>query len=113
MLTAKTYSPFPVPSSPSPHRAPHLTPSQLQAWRHAHELTQVRLASLLSASLSAIKSWEGGARPIPAWLPIALGWYETMKRYQDGTRTRVKRLRQRRADRELAEKGLPDPKQFL
>ncbi len=103
----------PALTSPGPAITPIMSPSQIQAWRHEHGLTQRQLAHLVGAGLSTVKGWEGGYHPAPPLLPIALGWYETMKRYQDGTRTRVKRLRQRRADREIAEKGLPDPKQFL
>lgn len=46
----------------------------LRAHREAVGLrTQQALADETGASLDAVKSWEAGRRPIPAWLPRYLG----------------------------------------
>lgn len=42
---------------------------RLRVLRDAVGLTQEGLATETGASADAVKSWEAGRRPIPAWLP--------------------------------------------
>ena len=108
----KPVPPLSAPIAP-PDPASHMSPAQLQTWRWEHCFTQAQLGSLLGCPANTIQCWEAGRRPIPAYLPIVLGWYSALRNYRDAARTRVRRMRKRRADREIAERGLPDPEEFL
>ena len=54
------------------HDALLRTPAGLRGWREAQGLSRGALADLLGMSFQAVTKWESDARPVPAWLPLAL-----------------------------------------
>jgi len=98
---------------PMPTSIPDMTPGHVKIFRSEHNLTQRQLSHLVGVALITVQCWEQSINPIPRWLSCTLHWYESLRNYQDASRTRVQRMRQRRADRELAESGKPDPDAFI
>lgn len=49
-----------------------MTPTELKAWRQAHDHTQTTLAVALGVAISTVARWEIGQREIPSYLDLAL-----------------------------------------
>jgi len=53
-----------------------MTPKELKRWREANGYSQGRLAKALSCHIMTVSRWERGAREIPSFLKLALGYLE-------------------------------------
>ncbi|MBN1365180.1 MAG: helix-turn-helix transcriptional regulator [Syntrophaceae bacterium] len=53
-----------------------MTPEELKQWREANGYSQKGLARALSCHVMTISRWERGAREIPSFLKLALGYLE-------------------------------------
>jgi len=53
-----------------------MKPKELRQWRMANGYNQERLAKALSVHVQTISRWERGAREIPSFLKLALGYLE-------------------------------------
>ena len=53
-----------------------MTPKDLKQWRIKNRYTQVELAKALDTHSITISRWENGAREIPSFLHLALGYLE-------------------------------------
>ena len=53
-----------------------MEPKELKQWRLANGYNQERLAKALSVHAQTISRWERGAREIPSFLKLALGYLE-------------------------------------
>lgn len=53
-----------------------MTPEELKQWREANRYSQNKLAEALSVHIMTISRWERGAREIPPFLKLALGYLE-------------------------------------
>ena len=53
-----------------------MEPKELKQWRIANGYNQERLAKALSVHVQTISRWERGAREIPSFLKLALGYLE-------------------------------------
>ena len=66
-----------------------MTPAELKAFRLSHAppgprkgrrgrthdgLSQSELATYLGVTPACVRNWEQGRRPVPSWVPIAIGW---------------------------------------
>lgn len=49
-----------------------MTPADLKSSRKSLGLTAERLSALTGVHISAVRKWEAGHRPIPAWLVLLL-----------------------------------------
>ena len=54
-----------------------MTGPELRAWRERWQFTQSQLARALGVQPLTVTRWEGGMRPLPGYLPLAL---ETLAR---------------------------------
>jgi transcriptional regulator with XRE-family HTH domain len=53
-----------------------MIPEELKQWREANGYSQKGLAKALSCHVMTISRWERGAREIPSFLKLALGYLE-------------------------------------
>ena len=53
-----------------------MEPKHLKQWREANGYSQARLAKALSCHVITVNRWENGAREIPSFLELALGYLE-------------------------------------
>ncbi len=53
-----------------------MTPEELKQWREARGYSQNKLAEALSVHIMTVSRWERGAREIPPFLRLALGYLE-------------------------------------
>jgi transcriptional regulator with XRE-family HTH domain len=53
-----------------------MEPKELKQWREANGYSQARLAKALSCHVITVSRWENGAREIPSFLKLALGYLE-------------------------------------
>lgn len=53
-----------------------MEPKELKQWRMANGYNQERLAKALLIHAQTISRWERGARDIPSFLKLALGYLE-------------------------------------
>ena len=49
---------------------------ELKQWRGSNGYSQARLAKALSCHVITVSRWENGAREIPSFLKLALGYLE-------------------------------------
>lgn len=49
-----------------------MTPTKLKSIRQSLGLSAGRFAAILGVHISAVRKWEAGHRPIPAWLVLLL-----------------------------------------
>lgn len=47
-----------------------MTPEELRDWRESLGLGRTLFARALGVARSAVKKWEYGERPVPAWLTV-------------------------------------------
>lgn len=50
-----------------------MTPAALKSSRKSLGLSAARLAAMTGVTVSAIRKWESGDRPIPEWLALLIG----------------------------------------
>lgn len=50
-----------------------MTPEELRTWRTASDYSVFTLAEILRIEPNVLEEWESGRKPIPQWLPEALG----------------------------------------
>jgi len=53
-----------------------MTAKELKQWRKANGYSQGRLAKALSCHIMTVSRWERGAREIPSFLKLSLGYLE-------------------------------------
>lgn len=53
-----------------------MTPKELKQWREINGYSQGKLAEVLSIHIMTVSRWERGAREIPPFLKLALGYLE-------------------------------------
>ena len=56
-----------------------MTPKELKQWRDVNGYSQGKLAEALSIHIMTVSRWERGAREIPPFLKLALGYLELKK----------------------------------
>lgn len=53
-----------------------MEPKELKKWREVNGYSQAQLAKALSCHVITVSRWENGAREIPSFLKLALGYLE-------------------------------------